>query len=181
MQTLSPLKIVVVPAWTYRALLRNKLNNIELLNYQKIRSVLSLDDIAEWFYLNDRFNINKSKLSNTTIESMMSNLSPDAQREITNSVLTLSGSEEIASSANYKLATTKENIGNIVSNKTFQFIRIENILFVILCEGFAITLSDSSSKEEFIRDYLKECYAMASVSEVSSLDIFDLYLKQFAS
>jgi hypothetical protein len=180
MQTLNPMKIIVVPAWIQRAALRNKLNTIELLDYKKVRAILSLDDMAEWFHVNDSLKIDDINLSNTGLQSLWSNLSPDAQQEISNSVLPLSGSEEIASSANHKLTITSDNIGNLLSDQLFQFIRIEHILYIVLSEGFVASLSDASVKADFVKKYLKECYAMTSVADVSKLGIFDLYMKQFA-
>lgn len=180
MQTLNPMKVIVVPAWIQRAAIRNKLNTIELLDYKKVRSILSLDDMAEWFYMNDFFKIDGKELSNTSLIHLWSNISPDAQQEISNSVLPLSGSEEIAGSANHKLSITNGDIGNLLSNQLFQFIRIEHILYIVLSEGFVASLSDAFAKADFVKKYLKECYAMTSVADVSKLSIFDLYMKQFA-
>lgn len=171
---------VVVPGWIQRALLRNRLNTIDLLEYSKVRQVLSLDDMAEWVYMNDRFEINRVKLSNCHLGNVWHSLSPTDKLEIQNSVQPLSGSEEIASSANHKLNEISDKIGNPLGNQNYQFIRIDNILYVVLSEGFLSTMKDQALLREFIEKYLKECYAMVSVADVSKLSIFELYMKQFA-
>lgn len=180
MQTLTPMRTIVVPGWIQRALLRNKLNTIDLLDYRKVRQVLSLDDMAEWFYMNDRFEINKVRLSNTYLETAWHSFSPTDQLEVRNSVLPLSGSEEIASSANHRLTAKTDNISNPVGNQNYQFIRIENNLYVVLSEGFMTTMQDQAEMLDFVKKYLKECYAMVSVADVSKLSIFELYMKQIA-
>ena len=180
MQTLSPMKIVIVPGWIYRALIRNKLNTIDLLDYKKARHYLSLDDMAEWLYMNDSLRISDCKLSNTIMECLWSNFDAKDQHEVNNSVLHLSVSEEIASSANFKLAQKTNDVSNPVDSNTYQFIRIENILYIVLSEGFMASMLDQENLSIFVKKYLKECYAMTSVAEVSQLGIFNLYLKQFA-
>lgn len=179
-QTLTPIRTIVVPGWILRSLLRNKLNTIDLLDFSKVRPVLSIDDMAEWFYLNDRFTINNCRLSTDYLEGLWHSFSPEGKLEIQNSVLPLSGSEEIASSANQKLLAKTDNVSNPVGNPKYQFIRIENILYIILSEGFMSSLLEPAATLEFVKNYLKEHYAMASVADVSKHGMFNLYLKQFA-
>jgi hypothetical protein len=172
---LTPLSVIVVPDWIYRKVIRNKLNTIDLKDYTKMRSILSVDDLAEWFYLNDRFGINKQVLSNKVLESNWHNISTSQLAEVMNSVLPLSGSEEIAHSANTKLQGS-----NSMSDSYYKFIVIDTTIYVVLSEGLMTHLQTRENMSMFIENYLKQCYAMASVSDVSKLSIFQLYLKQFA-
>jgi hypothetical protein len=50
----SPLlsKLIIVPYWISRALIRNKLNYIDLLDYSRVRSILSLDDMVDFLVCN---------------------------------------------------------------------------------------------------------------------------------
>lgn len=180
-QTLSPQKIFVVPGWILKAMLRNKLNTIDLMDYSKVREVLSLNDVAEWFYLNDRFEVDKCRLSNGFLDTHWHSFTPAQRAEVTNSVLPLSGSEEIANSAKTKLTANFPERKNTMSDGVYQFVVIDNILYIVLHEGFMTEIVKPEFKSEFVKKYLKECYAMASVSDVSRLAIFDLYVKQIAN
>lgn len=172
---LTPMCVMAVPEWIYRKLIRNKMNTIDLKDYGKMRSILSLDDLAEWFYVNDRLSVDKQLLSNTLLEKNWTSISSEQLTEVMNSVLPLSGSEEIAHSANTKL-----NGSNPMSDSYYKFINIDTTIYVVLSEGFIKHLQDQNSLNDFVSNYLKQCYAMASVSDVSKLSIFQVYLKQFA-
>lgn len=173
--SLTPMRIYLVPGWIYRSILRNKLNTIDMNNYAKIRGVLSVDDMAEWFYANDQLKVQGCRLSDSYLDSNWEDFSPAHRAEVNNSVLPLSGSEPIADNVKTKLATS-----NTVSDGQYQFVTVSNILYVILNEGFMNTLKDPTAQKEFVRSYLKQCYAMAAVHTVSQCSIFDLYMKQFA-
>lgn len=172
---LTPFKIFVVPEWILRSLMRNKLNTIDLMDYSKVRGVLSLNDMAEWFYMNDRFTIDNCRLSNGFLDTHWHSFSSEQRFEVQNSVLPLSGSEEIANSASAKLSGSYP-----MSTGVYQFVTVDNILYIVLSEGFMNEIPKPDFRSEFVKKYLKECYAMASVSDVSRLSIFDLYMRQFA-
>lgn len=180
MQTLEPLTLVVVPGWIHRVAIRNNVNLIDLLNYDSIRPFVSLDDMAQWVYINDKIKLDNSTIGSKSMMEVWKNLSPDAQRELNNSVYPLSGSEEVASGANQKLKNARDFLGNLLSNQTYQFVRMGNVIFVILNEGFMTSVSEESALLDFIKNYLKECYAMTSVADVSKLGIYSSYLGHFS-
>lgn len=167
-------QIILVPGWIHRSLLRNKLNTIDMVDYRKMRQVLSLHDMAEWFYMNDRFMVDNTRISSQFVDSVWHSFTPQDRVEHQSSVVPLSASEEIASSANQKL------MANTVSDSFYQFVQTTDVLYVVLNEGFMVSLQDTEKKNQFVKDYLKECYAMAPVACVSSLGIFSLYMKTFA-
>ncbi len=173
---LEPMKVFIVPGAIVRSLHRNKLNIIDLLDYSKIRAILSIDDMAEWFYLNDKFTIDGKQISSAWLDFQFHSITQAERAEIQISVLPLSGSEEIAHSANTKLSGLVPE-----STSVYQFIPINNLLYIVLSEGFITHVQDRKNKTDFVKQYLKECYAMASVSDVSKLSIFDLYLKAIAN
>lgn len=173
-KTLVRPQIIIVPGWIYRNVLRNKLNTIDMMDYRKMRQVLSLDDMAEWFYMNDSFKIDKHTLSSFYVDSIWHSFTPEDKLEYSNSVVPLSASEEIACSANQKL------MANAMSDTCYQFVRTTDVLYVVLSEGFMASLQDTEKKVQFVKNYLKECYAMAPVADVSMLGIFGLYMKTFA-
>lgn len=166
------MKVFVVPGWVLRAVYRNKFSAIDLMDYTKMRSILSVDDMAEWFYLNDMFQVEGKRLGFNFLDNYSHSISPVQKTEINNSVLPLSGSEEVAISANAKL----DKVTSLTSTSEYEFIKLDNLLYVVLNEGFNKIVQDHESKMIFVNKYLKECYAMTSVSEVSRFSIFELYL-----
>jgi hypothetical protein len=175
MSSLQGFTAIIIPGWIYRAINKNKLNIIDVLNYSKIRSVLSIDDMAELVYMNDQFQINGYYLANTSYATTLLNLTPAQKAELDNSVRPLSLTEEIATSAKAKLT-----LSNRMSECVYQFVTIDNNLFVILNEGFLTSIQNDDRMHEFVKLYLKECYAMTSIKEVSTYDLFKLYLSSFS-
>lgn len=182
LKTLTPMRTFVVPGWVHRSLLRNKLNIIDLLDYNKARSVLALDDMAELFYVNDRFKINGCLLSNESFITSMTGLTEANKAELNSSVIPLSGSEEIAQNVITKLSGSNPMNGLPSAGDSYNFISIDSTIFIILHEDFLkkqLTDGKNDYTFEFAKNYLKQCYAMVSIPEVSRLSIFGLYLAYF--
>lgn len=173
-QRLLPLRIVVIPGWVLRAALRHNLNTVDLLDYNKIKPILSIDDMAEWFFLNDGFTLDKHYLSNINLLDAITGFTEAQKAEVLNSVLPLSRSETIAC-----CATTKLGGSNPMNCCEYQFIPIANALYVVLNEGFMAKIADPDYKSEFVKAYLQECYSVISIPEVSQLSLYKLYLSQF--
>lgn len=173
--TLLPPRIIVLPGWIYRAIVKYKLNIIDTTSYSKIRPFLATDDLVDWTCLNDFFRLDGVRLSNTQCLAALAineTLTESQISEIEKTILPLSGSHEAALSVQAKLTAV-----NIIVDVPYRFVRIDTTLFVILNEGFLSALTDSKLKLDFVKAYLKECYAMMAISDVSKLDIFSLYLK----
>jgi len=181
---LTKLQAVIVPHWVFKALHRNNLNTIDLLSYTKLRTILSIDDMAEYLYLNQGFKINGIPLAHVDIISELtchSSLTSAEKAELQNSVVPLSGSEEIAKSVISKLTGSNLMADCYQDCMLYQFIQVDNTIFIILERGFIdYVLGKEDTSIEFIRKYLKHCYAMESISEVSHFSIFQLYLNNLA-
>lgn len=174
--TLDKINIFIIPGWIYRSLLRNKLNTVDVADYAKMRKILSTSDLAEWVYVNNALKIEQCFISGRSLEYSFNALTQDNWREITNSVLPLSKTEEIALSTTGKLNST---ISYSMSESAYQFINIGSAVYLILNEGFLSDITKPGFKLEFVKDYLKQCYAIASINDVSQLDMYQLYLQQF--
>ena len=169
---LSPIKIIVLPDWIHRSLIINNLDLQALTEYDKIKSIMSLYDMAGWLYLNAKYQLDKSYLSSTNAEFTFKDLTLEQKLELEKSVLPLSGTEDIAKSMLERLTSEGH-----IDNKCYNFITTADTIFVIVFPGFINTMSDSNKKLEFIRDYLKECYKIMPISVVSSVSLFSLYIK----
>lgn len=170
---LESLRIFVIPGWTFKNIAKNKLDIIDIANYSKLRKVLSIDDLAEFSYVND-LPVSGINLSTDGTYSLFNpNGMTEAESvEYKNSILPLSGTLEIAGNANARLKAV-----NYIAEVDYRFIRADNILYVILNEGFLSKVSDNNFLLEFVKGYLKECYKVASIVDVSKLAIFSLYTK----
>lgn len=168
---LAPLTVFIVPSWVRRSAQRNNVTIAELMDYRKMRKILSVNDMAEWFFLNDKFKVNNNTLSTAWLENHFTNLSPVERQEIFISVLPLSGSEEIAHSVKSRLEDASPQ-----SQCEYELIASGNYLYVILNEGFLKACRDNEFVLNFARSYLKMCYGLTSVHEVSNFPIFRTYL-----
>ena len=109
-RTLLPIKTVVVPDWVQRGLVNNKLNVMDIGNYSKLRTVLSIDDMSELYYINTQLRINNILLSSVFGRDLFEHLTPDQLQEFENSVAPLSGTEEIANTVRARLS--KASVGD---------------------------------------------------------------------
>jgi hypothetical protein len=172
---IKPVKIFVLPGWIHRSLLRNNLNTVDVSDYAKMRKILSIEDFAEWVQLNDIFKLdNQAYVSTTTLDQLFnsSTLTKDQIVEYRNSVLPLSGTDDIAKTTLNKLCAS-----NSMSKNACNFIATGDNNFVVLNEGFINSINTKESKLDFIRKYLEFCYSLYSVKRVSLTSIYDLYVK----
>lgn len=175
-KSLQPLKVFVVPAWVWRAAKRNKLSPIDILDYKKARSILSVNDMAEWFYINSHLLIDGNALSVDQLFSYGSpNLDSEDSREICNSVLPLSGTPEVANNVQVRLKEKRVELGC-----EYEFVAANSCLYLVLHEGFLTSVQSNDFMMEFVRDYLRNCYKLSSVHEVSEFPIFQTYLKDIS-
>lgn len=170
--------IFVLPSWIHRQLSRYNLTVNDLRSYSKLREVLTIDDMAEWFYLNDQLTLqnNQCRFSTSILETYFDSMTLAEKVELSNSVLPLSGTEDIANSANSKLSAT-----NVMSDCLYQFVRVDNGLFLILKEGFNAELAKKDGVSNFVKAYLKKCYESMPIHRVSSISMFGFYLKHLQS
>lgn len=178
--TLTELQVVMVPAWLFRTVLRNKLNTIDLINYDKLRPIISVDDVAEYLAINDKLKIGGCNPNHYYyFGSMFRNLTPEQTIEWNNSVVPLSGSESISSSLISKLSRSNpmDSYSDTEAKPPYTFITVNTTVFVILEEGFITHMSSTDNMLDFIKLYLKNCYAVAKMSIVHQLPLFGLYIK----
>ena len=179
------LKAITVPGWVYRALLQAKRSASDLSNYATLRQIMSTEDFAQWYYLNNRLKIDNLYLTDSSIVhfNFFNSLTPEEDREIQNSVAPLSGSEEIASSVKTRLMLDKKTSWQLASSQDvdYEFVLLDNTIYVILYEGFLKTCEDQQKRLDFVRDYLKKCYSMTSIADVSKMAVFTSYVNHLAN
>lgn len=171
------LRTVLIPSWIHRGILQHNVSMTELSNYEKLRKTISVEDLAQWFYLNNNFKLDCGYLSDRVLESFFSEASPTERNEIYNSVVPLSGSEAIASSVTTRLS---ERGAFNSMDRDYDFAVVNNTIFVIVNEGFLDITKDQNKVLDFLRSYMKKCYSMTSISDVSKMAVYNTYLNHLA-
>lgn len=174
------LKSVFLPGWIYQALIRHKRSVTDLTNYGVVRSIMSLSDIADWKFVNDRLQIDGMYLSDAPMIDLFSSLTKEEREEINVSVAPLSDSEENASSVKSRL-TTKDAGFACVADEDYSFVLADNTIYVILNPGFLTMCNDRSKYLEFLQNYLKKCYVMTSIPDVSNMAVYKAYVHYLAN
>jgi len=188
LNSLTPVNIVLIPGWIHKSILRNKVSINNILDYNTVRHYLSLNDMAEWFYLNDKFHIDNKSLSTSLLELVFITNTNSYEKDsvLSSTILPLSQSQEISenvlsrltnsvdSSLSYTNTTSSSELG-------YKFVIIQNNILVILDEGFLSKINTPPLKFTFIQQLIKKCYTLMSITEVSVLNIFSLYLRALRS
>lgn len=177
------LKSIAVPGWIYRAVLQAKRSAADLSNYGTLRQFLSIDDFAQWWYVNNGLKIDNLYFTDAVGGwRFFDGLASAEEQEIQNSVAPLSGSEEIASSVKTRLTLDKNSWqAASVQDVDYEFVLLDNKIYVILHEGFLKTCEDPQKRLAFVRDYLKKCYSMTSIADVSRMAVFTSYVNHLAN
>lgn len=188
--TLTKPHLYIIPGWIYNRIIRNKLNIVDINCYSKMREILSLNDLAEWRYLNDEYKIEDSFLSTITMfnykekgmsflnSGYASSITEEQKNEVFASLDILCTSSEIKESCISKLNNT-----NHYDDKFYMFIPCSNnTLYLVLNEGFEtyLNLNESNNKLLFIREFIKNCHNMMPECDVIKLPAYRIYLRQLA-
>lgn len=178
---IRPIKIILIPGWVYRATLNNKLNITDLSDYNKMRDVLSANDIAEYASLNymDIFATN-NQINLPTDRGMglfhqSDNVTEERASEIRTTILPLSGHKETYDNVKLKLSMPRYS-----TEVEYRFICTNDTIYIILSEGVLSVLVTDEQKLTFIKEYLRNCYSMMPIVTVSNLPIFKHYINLLA-
>lgn len=165
----SALPIIILPRKLHESIKRNRLNIVDLVNnFSTIRKFVSFRDLAEFLF------VNKATISGRGISTFFSptgifeNLTEEQKFEVENHILPLSESVEISNV--YEMAER-------CSDNTYEFIVVNEFLFIVIKDDFFEALKNIDFRDEFIRSYVKHCYGMVAINDVSSLPLFNLYVQ----
>ena len=164
-------RIYVIPGWIYRSIIKNKINVIDKTDYTEVRKVLSTDDLASWFYLNNNFKVNGANLSNTDLYSLFLKLSEENDLEVKTSIVPLIDLKDVVNRTIERLTAT-----NNMTDSDYSIISNQNFILVVLNEGFLSSIQKKENLYQFVISYLKSCYALMPIAEVSYLSLFNLYV-----
>lgn len=174
----TPLETILFPYWIREAFERNKLDYMDIVNYDRIRKILSIEDLAQLLYcncLNDHPLFGKLLTSNSLESSWRASMSKENLQEFAAVIAPLSRSKTIAdvvmdrlfNNASCPLATGETGCRVQCTNDSKIF------LFIDRCESNAF--EDRARVKALVSDYLKALYSLLSIREVSRYQAFNLY------
>lgn len=172
--TMDSLKIFIIPKSFHNVFKLNNLNIVDIFNYSKIRRYLSFNDLADLVFYNSLKLENVNLTNNLITFDLFKVITDDEKRELQTSVVPLATTEEIANSC----LNILNSVNARYKEESYYFVSNGNVLFIVLDEGFlGFACNDKNFYSKFIKDYIKQLYAMVAIAEVSKLPIFKLYLQ----
>jgi len=152
---------IIIPYFIKKALVRNKLDTIDVLNSEKMSKILSRSDMLLFDYLN----ISSSCFYN--------------RYQVLNKVFALPYGSEVGLSDE----TAVDDITRMMTpvNRDPDSVEYEvqvlkeGKIAVILNPGFFDVLTDRDKFKAFVSEYLKALYSLSSIADVSSRNIFSVY------
>lgn len=168
----APVSIILIPYWIRQALDRNKLNHIEILNYDTIRKILSIEDIAQLVCSNqlEKHPILGRLLMYKDLTKVWSATMSGAYcKEYLHVILPLSQAEQTYQAVVDRLMDTTSRATIGLSFETMYRIQVASgDMFTLYIEqGLFNALEDRVYAKSFISDYLKALYSLIPMSDVS--------------
>ncbi len=155
-------RTIIIPRWIYQAFVRHHIDMTQILNPEVVSKVLSRDDLAEWIYVNDEYQVARHHMSNTVLRSIF----PDV----------VNGMGYIKDRVVSRLS---KNENSVIQGeyKCYETINVNDLVLVILDEEFERILTDTESLLDFVRQYLKAHCRVMPIAEVSYLPLHALYIE----
>lgn len=167
--------MVVVPYWVENVLKRNRLNFTDLLEYGKMRDVMSVNELSAFLTVQHtgRIPVINNIVNTYLLSSWEQTRSSDEKTELDSVVVPLSYSEETVSDVVERLSQVQED----TEQKPYEIVDFAREAFVVvLRKGFMQDMTAPVKQLDFVRDLLKLYYCYYEPHEVSSLQIFQNYL-----
>ena len=171
---------IFVPYWVETVLKRNNLNTIEVLNYPTLKTLLSLNDLAQLLSLQkfEGIKIIKELDSKQCLFNSWRNSTQTSQLTELDSVLEpLSCSKDLTLDLLDRLSLSSAPLKYDFALPNYKILDLNReVTAVILNPGFIDFESDKINYSIFISDLLKSLYVYNTVTEVSSYPLFKSYI-----
>lgn len=176
-------RTIILPYWIDRVLKRNKLDYIDILNYDRLRKVLSVEDFALFLAANRSIGQESfdSIFGNSFIEFdfYCQKSNPEKSNELNNIIVPLSESETTRSALYERLLKPDFDYqDDLSSGQLYRFQTLnDQSLLVFVERGLLNAFENRDFAKAFISDYLKALYSLLPISDVSnSYTAFERYL-----
>lgn len=169
--------MVLVPYWVENVLKRNRLKFTDVLNYAKMRELMSVEDVSAFlhFQTTDWIAPLRGAECSILLSSWEQTRSANDPTELASVVIPLSQSEATASDAMQRNLVPAMDLDIPV----YQLVDVEReVLIVVIREGFSEVMQDNAKALDFLRDVLKQHYIYMDVHQVSTLQVFRNYLER---
>ena len=169
--------MVLVPYWVENVLKRNRLKFTDVLNYAKMRELMSVEDVSAFlhFQTTDLIAPLRGAECSILLSSWEQTRSANDPTELASVVIPLSQSEATASDAMQRNLVPAMDLDIPV----YQLVDVEReVLIVVIREGFSEVMQDNAKALDFLRDVLKQYYIYMDVHQVSTLQVFRNYLER---
>ena len=172
---------IILPFWVKKALTQNKLDYIDVLDYKKIRRIMSVEDLIEFYSSLSIFG-DSLEVDSVSNQSVLNSVYECGDRDLINefkvSVLPKLHSKDIVAQIRDRLLA-EQVPGEMVDFKSTYSIQLDSSrkVFIFLDKGFINTMSDIMGKRMFLTEYLSALYSFKKVAEVSSYGVFKEYIK----
>lgn len=182
-KTRSP-QLVIVPYWIQQLLDRNKLNYIDLLDYSKMRQLMSIEDIATFMGVTSNDGLKNTFLGRLNgfanfIYYRYFERASQAQREELDVVIgPLIQAETTMRSIVERLSLDNPADKDHISSEDLYTLQVNNdgTIFLFVKKGILNALEDRDYAHKLVSAYLQALYGLSPIHEVSFQDAFKLYL-----
>lgn len=177
-------QLVIVPYWIQQLLDRNKLNYIDLLDYSKIRSLMSVEDVATFMALTNNDNLRTNFLGrmngydNFIYHYYFERASSEQRKELETVIMPLTQAETITKTLVDRLSLDDITDKDRILSEDLYTLQVNNdgTIFLFVKKGILNALEDRDYCKKLISAYLQALYVLAPIHEVSLTDAFKLYL-----
>lgn len=183
---MNNVEFVFIPSWVETVLNRNSYTFDDCLNYDKLRQILSLEDITGFLALQelDRF---KDEIPRALFNSWKDSATGAYLVELDSTVYSLSRSNELKEELLLRLSSKDSNtLGEVMckeeNNIYYKVVDInKTFAALIVYPGFFEFVKKPENEYKILVDQLKILYIYMKVFEVSFSGIFKKYVKLLAN
>ena len=176
---------LVVPYWIMQAFTRNNLNQVELLKYDSLRKVLSVDDMVQYYCVNavpesvcPVLYYTAGGLNNI---SSLGFSTPEQKKELSEVIEPLSRLPDSWTSVYERLSFESESEEYDKDVQYHSMVSLHGgVTILIIKRGFLEACKNRDYALKVISDYLKAQYSQHSIDTVSKLSAYSYYLKLLA-
>lgn len=179
-------KFILIPYWYENVLSRNDLTLVDILDYSKIRNIMSIMDIAQLAYINGEssnasdaiktFKISKVLGLRQAFCSWHKTAQEEQRTELVSVLPELLCSADLEESIVRGLSRQSED-GSIIAddnNQTYKIVDLSrDVIAIVLYRGFIDTVnSDIQSYVGLLMDLVEKLYQLNPVHEVNQTLLF---------
>jgi hypothetical protein len=170
-------RIVIIPEYIWKAIHRNNLNIVDVTNFSKIRNILSLEDLIDWYEIVMTIKIRNQPICSIDPHSLFK-FSSETQSQEFLSALSLKRSDELTSRVTQRL---KRPITELEGSKpAYKFVPYPDGLILVVSDTFLTAMNVNEELHLFLKAFV-ETYSEMMGGDITSLrylNLYDLYLSE---